>query len=211
MKYLRQMNELRRMVARGVKRAFRTPAVGPTRGRYLCALTAAGLLTAACGDLPSSRERTSETAQALVCPSDSVIPCEVRAAAITANTGKVIVNSASVVDSYDSNNGAYGGANVAANGTVRAARAIIRNGGIIAGQVIPNSPAGLAVVPVPAGIHNLPLGASMPGNLNINRSADSITLAPGAYVVQNLNLNSPGSIKISPQGMPRSLRANLAG
>jgi hypothetical protein len=69
-----------------------------------------------------------------------------------------------------------------------AAGSIVVNGGTIRGTKAPNSSAGLAVVPVPANATPLPLGSTSPGSLNINTASDSITLAPGNYVVANLNV-----------------------
>jgi hypothetical protein len=128
------------------------------------------------------------------------IPCAARADAVIANTGEVFSNSGSLVDSYKSSVGSYGGTNIGDNGSVQAAEAIVHNGGVIDGTQTPNSAANLAVVPVPSGATNLPLGASAPGSLNITTASESITLAPGSYVVENLTVGSPGAITISPAG-----------
>jgi hypothetical protein len=128
------------------------------------------------------------------------VPCNARAAAITATTGAVIVNSGSTVDSYQSSDGAYGGSNLSTNGNIVAGGSIINNGGTIKGQQTQNSPSDLPVLAVPASAVNLPLGSSSPGSLNINGAFDSVTLAPGTYVVQWMNVNYPGAINISPAG-----------
>jgi alpha-tubulin suppressor-like RCC1 family protein len=128
------------------------------------------------------------------------VPCVARADAVIANTDGVFSNARSLVDSYRSQLGAYGGTNVGNDGNVRAATNIVHNGGVIDGTLTPNSPAGLVVVPVPAGAANLPLGSPSPGNLNIASAAQSITLAPGTYAAANVTVSSPGAINISPPG-----------
>ncbi len=76
----------------------------------------------------------------------------------------------------------------------------MHNGGVIHGTQTPNVAAGLAVAPVPAGATNLPLGSKTPGSLDITTVAESITLAPGNYVVANLTVGSPAAITIAPAG-----------
>ena len=131
---------------------------------------------------------------------DDAVPCLARSYAVVANTGSITLNSGTLVDIYQSSIGPYSSTNLGSNAVVRAAKSIVANGGVVKGTEVENAPAGLAVVPVPAGATNLPLGSSSPGNLNINGASDSITLAPGNYVVSNINVNSPGAIKISPTG-----------
>jgi alpha-tubulin suppressor-like RCC1 family protein len=142
-------------------------------------------------------------------PTPPGIPCAARASAVIANgpapagqspPADVFSDAHSLVDSYQSSMGAYGGANVGDNGNVQAATTIQNNGGVIHGTETVNSPAGLAIVPVPAGATNLPLGSASPGSININNAQENITLAPGSYVVANLNVNFPGAINISPPG-----------
>jgi len=48
------------------------------------------------------------------------------------------------------------------------------------------------------------VGATTPGNLNINGAPDSVTLAPGNYVVGNWSLNQHGSLNIQPPGQVRT-------
>ncbi|HYQ27848.1 MAG TPA: hypothetical protein VER04_11535, partial [Polyangiaceae bacterium] len=123
---------------------------------------------------------------------------------MVANTGSVtFLNSQATVDSYRSSSGAYGGANVGSDAIIEAAAAFTNNGGTLRGKAITSSPAHLAVVPVPAGARNLPLGSTTPGSVNINNASGSITLAPGNYVAANINVNFPGSITISPPGVVR--------
>src|SRR6478609_2515595 len=86
------------------------------------------------------------------------IPCSALANAATANTGRIVSNQGSLVDSYQSVQGPYGGTNVGTNGNVQAATTILNNGGVIQGTKTTGTPAGLAIVPVPAGAANLPLG-----------------------------------------------------
>lgn len=133
----------------------------------------------------------------------NAVPCAALAEAVVANSGGVILNSQSIVDSYASGIGAYGGSNVGSNAIVQAAASITNNGAVVHGTLVPNSTPGLAAVLVPSGAANLPLGSRAPGSLNINDAASSITLAPGNYVAANINVNFPGSIAISPAGQVR--------
>lgn len=126
--------------------------------------------------------------------------CVAKTRAITATSGQVIVQGSGLVDAYDSTVGSYGGSNILAEGAVQAATGIVVNGGTINGQKIPNTPSLLEPATVPAGVISLPLGATAPGNLNINGLADSVTLTPGNYVVQDLNVNFSGRINIAPEG-----------
>lgn len=130
------------------------------------------------------------------------ISCSALAKAITATTGAVtlIANSGALIDSYSSSQGAYGGSNIGANGNVVAGGSITNNGGTINGQQTPNTPSSLPIPTIPSNAINLPIGSSSPGNLYINQASDSVILAPGTYVVQNLNVNSPGALSISPIG-----------
>jgi hypothetical protein len=131
------------------------------------------------------------------------VPCAAWADAIIGNTSNVIVGARTLVDSYQSSLGAYGGSNVGSAAVVQAATTITNNGGVIHGTLKQHAPAGLAVVPVPAGATNLPLGAHTPGSLNISSAAQSITLAPGNYVAVNVNVAAPGAINVSPAGQVR--------
>ena len=165
-------------------------------------VAAAALLTMACASSrPEADENTASVNQAVENGgSGDPIPCAALSDAIVANSGTVMLNSQVLVDSYQSTLGAYGGSNVGSGALVQAATSITNNGAVVHGSLVPNAPANLSAVPVPSGAINLPLGASAPGSLNINIAADSITLAPGNYVAANINVNSPGSINISPVG-----------
>jgi len=166
------------------------------------AVSGALFALASCSSEEGARQESlGQTSQAVTGPNP--LPCAASGVAVTANSGGVIVNSGARVDSYAASSGPYGGANIGQAGTVRAATTITQNGGVIAGSRIPSSPALLPVVPVPTGARALPLGASSPGNVSINGAADSISLAPGSYVVANLNLNQPGAIKVQPGGPVR--------
>jgi RHS repeat-associated protein len=170
------------------------------RGRFAQWLLASLVVATglgACVAQTSTTEQVEQSASAISVPG---IPCSARADALIANTGEVFSNSGSLVDSYQSSLGPYGGTNVGSSAAVQAAEAIVHNGGVIHGTQTPDVPAGLAVVPVPSGAINLPLGSKTPGVLNIETAAQSITLAPGTYVAENLTVGSPGSIKISPAG-----------
>ena len=112
----------------------------------------------------------------------------------------MIANSGALVDSYASSAGPYGGSNIGTSGNIVAGGAIANNGGIINGQKTPNTPSSLPIPTIPPSAISLPLGSPSPGNLYINQAADNVTLAPGAYVVQNLYVNYPGALSISPMG-----------
>jgi hypothetical protein len=135
-------------------------------------------------------------------PADAV-PCAAWADTIVGNTGSIVIGARTLVDSYQSSLGAYGGSNVGSAAVVQAATTIVNNGGVIHGTQRQHAPAGFAVVPVPPGARNLPLGAPAPGALNINTAAQSITLAPGNYVATSVTVSAPGAITISPPGQVR--------
>lgn len=147
-------------------------------------------------------EESTETVQAALTAADPV-PCAAWALTVVGNTSNVVLGSSTLVDSFQSSLGAYGGSNVGNAAIVQAATTINNNGGVVRGTLRPNTPAGLAVVPVAAGARNLPIGSPTPGSLNINTAAQSITLAPGNYVAANVTVNAPGAIRISPAGQVR--------
>jgi YD repeat-containing protein len=152
----------------------------------------------ACQPSASKGEQVGKSLSAISSPAG--IPCAARADAVIANTANVFSNSGSLVDSYQSSVGRYGGTNIGTSGDVQAAEAIVHNGGVIHGTQTPDVAAGLAVVPVPAGATNLPLGSKTPGNVDITTAAESLTLAPGSYVVANLTVGAPAAITVSPVG-----------
>src|SRR5579871_3889108 len=135
-------------------------------------------------------------------PADPV-PCAAWSDTVVGNTGNVLVGARVLVDSYQSSVGAYGGSNVGSAAVVQAATTISNNGGVIHGTQKQHAPAGFAVVPVPTGAKNLPLGARAPGALNISTAAQSITLAPGNYVATSVTVSAPGAINVSPAGQVR--------
>jgi len=155
-----------------------------------------------CGAHESASIETIGSVQARVAGPDPV-PCDAWGNAVVANSGNVVLNAQSLVDSFSSSAGAYGGSNIGSSAIVRAATTITNNGAVVRGTLVSSAPTGLAVVPVPAGATNLPFGASSPGSLNINTAGSSITLAPGNYVAANINVNAPGAIRISPPGQVR--------
>jgi hypothetical protein len=174
--------------------------------RYSLYLAGCIGVLAACSSVAdlTKNEPTSQTAQAVGGGAGSdPVPCAAWAAGIVANTGSLIVNAGTLIDSYSSSNGPYGGSNVGTGVVVQAGTTITNNGGTIRGIVRPNEPGGFSVVPVPAGAANLPLASSTPGSVNINGASDSITLAPGDYVASNINVNFPGAINVSPAGQVR--------
>jgi hypothetical protein len=157
------------------------------------------------GCAPAGEEESTATVEAALTAAATVdpVPCAAWADTVVGNTGNVIVGARTLVDSYQSSLGAYGGTNVGSAAVVQAATTITNNGGVIRGTLKPNAPAGFAVVPVPSDAKNLPLGSPTPGGLNINTAAQSITLAPGNYVAANVNVSAPGAIRISPAGQVR--------
>jgi hypothetical protein len=171
------------------------------RGRFVTWAVASlvvGCSFAACVAETPTSEEIGHSASAVTTPAG--IPCSARAEAVIANTGEIFSNSGSLVDSYESSAGPYGGKNVGTSGNVQAAESIVDNGGVIHGTETQNSAADLAIVPVSSGATNLPLGSKSPGSLNITTTAESLTLEPGSYVVENLTVESPGAITISPPG-----------
>jgi len=154
------------------------------------------------GCAASVGEESTATAESAVTVADPV-PCAAWSNAVVANTSNVSIGAGTLVDSYQSSLGAYGGSNVGSAAIIQSATTITNNGGVIKGTQKKNTPGGFAVVPVPAGAKNLPLGASSPGSLNISTAAQSITLAPGNYVAANVNVGAPGAINVSPAGQVR--------
>jgi hypothetical protein len=153
-----------------------------------------------CTSETSSVMTSTQAATIAVDASAESVLCEARISTIVANTGNVVVNSGTLVDSYESSQGNYGGSNVGNEAVVQAATKIVRNGGTIRGTTIENTRAGFPTLRPPAGAKNLPLGASSPGSLNINSAQQSITLAPGDYVATWVNINGSGAINVAPGG-----------
>jgi len=168
-------------------------------------LVVALALQLACNDTSNAGEDVSRVGQAVVTAVASTpgVPCAAWNYAIVANGGDVFLNASSLVDSYQSSSGAYGGTNVSGSAVVVASGSTRSNGGVLNGTGTGNAAAGLLGVPVPSTATILPLGASLPGALNVNGTSDSITLAPGDYVASDVNVNFPGSISISPVGQVR--------
>jgi hypothetical protein len=162
-------------------------------------LAVAGLGCLSTGDEDSVATVRSALSSAATDP----VPCPAWADTVVGNTSNVVVGAGTLVDSYQSSLGAYGGSNVGSAAVVQAATTITNNGGVIHGTLKQHAPAGFAVVPVPSGAKNLPLGSSRPGTLNIGTAAQSITLAPGNYVAANVNVSAPGAINVSPAGEVR--------
>ncbi len=99
------------------------------------------------------------------------VPCAAKAKAVIANTGSSMHNAGSTVQ-----------------GDVQAATQIIKNGNpTITGTQTPNTPAHLAVVPVPAEVVNL-------GNFVVS---GTVTLAAGNYVASSFNANSGATLKVT--------------
>lgn len=129
------------------------------------------------------------------------VPCAARADAVIANAGRVFSLHHSLVDSYKSTLGDYGGSNRGDDGNVRAAEWIVRRGGIIHGHRFEKSPAGLMDIAVPNDARPLPLNANYPGHLLIHDEHDSITLRPGNYVAEDVDVQFPGAIHVFPVGL----------
>lgn len=101
----------------------------------------------------------------------TAVPCFAKTKGVIANTGQGIYNANSTVQ-----------------GDVEAGGAIVKNGNaIITGTQKANMPAGLAVVPVPAGAKNL-------GNFVVS---GTVTLQPGNYVASSFNMNSGANLKVT--------------
>jgi hypothetical protein len=159
------------------------------------------LATASFGCTSAVDDESTATVQGAA--TSDPVPCSAWADAIDANTSNVSIGAGTLVDSYQSSLGGYGGTNVGSAAVVQAATTISNNGGVVHGTLKPNAPGGFVVVPVPAGAKNLPLGSSSPGTLSIGTAAQSITLAPGNYVAANVNVSAPGAINVSPAGQVR--------
>lgn len=160
-------------------------------------VVAPGCSAAVDGSEAESLEQISQAAVA------DPVPCSAWAKTVDANTSNITIGAGTLIDSYQSSLGAYGGTNVGSAALVQAATSIWNNGGVVRGTLKPRTPGGFSVIPIPAGATNLPLGARTPGSVGIGSAADSITLAPGNYVAANFNIGSPGAIKISPPGQVR--------
>jgi hypothetical protein len=101
----------------------------------------------------------------------TAVPCAAKAKAVIANSGQSVHNSGSTVQ-----------------GDVQAASTILKNGtAVITGTQTQNTPAHLAVVPVPAGATNL-------GNYVISGNA---TLAAGNYVANSFAMNPGANLTIT--------------
>lgn len=97
------------------------------------------------------------------------VPCSSKA--VIANTGSSMHNAGSLVQ-----------------GDVQAATSIIKNGSnLITGTQTPNTPAHLAVVPVPAEVAHL-------GNFVVS---GTVTLAPGEYDATSVNMNGGATLKVT--------------
>jgi hypothetical protein len=101
----------------------------------------------------------------------TAVPCAAKAKAVIANSGQSLHNSSSTVQ-----------------GDVQAGSTIIQNGNaVITGTKTPNTPAHLAVVPVPAGAKNL-------GNFVVS---GTMSLAAGNYVANSFNMNPGANLTIT--------------
>ncbi len=101
----------------------------------------------------------------------TAVPCAAKAKAVIANVGQSLHNAASTV-----------------TGDVQAGTTIIKNGNaVITGTQTPKTPAGLVVVPPPAGATNL-------GNFVVS---GTVTLPAGNYLAQSFNMNGGSTLKIS--------------
>ncbi len=134
--------------------------------------------------------------------SDTAVPCPARADAVIANTSRVVSSRHSLVDSYNSTLGPYGGANIGNHGNVRAATVVLKRG-VIKGSLIEHSPAGLPDIAMSPIAIPLPLGAKVPGRLHLDRKNQSITLHPGDYIAAGIDLDWPAEIRVSPLGYVR--------
>ncbi len=111
---------------------------------------AVGLYLAACSDSGTLREAEPIATSSLAVESaNDPVPCSAWGAAVVANTGAVTLDAKSIVDSYASAVGPYGGRNVGTAGTIIAGTSVVGNGGVEQGHPFPRSPSNLAVAPVP--------------------------------------------------------------
>src|SRR5258707_3071073 len=109
----------------------------PQRSRSLVRilLLLAGLVvgTQACSDMRTPEGKPlGSTTQAL--DQLTPIPCSAWSYAVATSSGSVMLNAATLVDSYDSSAGAYGGQNVGSGAIVQSADSITNNGGVVKGQ-----------------------------------------------------------------------------
>ncbi|MCL2449986.1 MAG: hypothetical protein FWD17_13650 [Polyangiaceae bacterium] len=117
-------------------------------------------------------------------------PCLARATAVIGDSGSVVLNAGSVLDSYRSSIGPYGGTNVGSEATVRAATTIVVNAGaVVRDTLMPNSPAGLPSIAPPA-------EATALGDVVVG-GGQTRALAAGSYVASSLTLNTNGSLVAS--------------
>jgi cytoskeletal protein CcmA (bactofilin family) len=103
--------------------------------------------------------------------------------AVIAVAGDVIVRDGGYTDSYDSCLGPHGNGNQGSNGHIQAAGEIqLGYSTAINGQLFPDTPSNAAIVAVPPGLTSA-------GDLVI-QSGNTLYLAAGSYLVNNLTLNS---------------------
>lgn len=101
----------------------------------------------------------------------TAVPCFAKTKAVIANTGQGTYNANSTVQ-----------------GDVQAGGAIVKNGNaVITGTQKANTPAGLAVVPVPTGATNL-------GNFVVS---GTVNLPAGNYVASSFNMNSGAVLNVT--------------
>ena len=90
------------------------------------------------------------------------VPCAAWSYAVGTNGGNVaILNSQSVVDSYSSTAGPYGGTNIGSNALIQSATSIVNNGALIRGTQRQNAPVDWGSSPSRPAQSICPLGSSV--------------------------------------------------
>jgi hypothetical protein len=110
-------------------------------------------------------------------------------AALVCVTGGSLHGSDSLIDSYNSSNGAYGNSNVFNHGDVIARQTIwLNSNAIVNGQRYENTLTGITPVPTPSG-SLINLGTLLVG------SGETRSLAAGNYKATDITINSNGVLK----------------
>jgi hypothetical protein len=100
-----------------------------------------------------------------------------------------MINGSSLIDSYHSSVGPYGGSNITADASIQAGGSITVNaGGVVYGQEISNTPPNLTALPTPSySFTNL-------GSLLVS-DGQTVSLQAGDYGASSITVNQGGTIK----------------
>ncbi len=137
------------------------------------------------GSVPAG-ESTRAVAEP-VCAGSPGMACFATDKAVIANTGQVISNGQTLVDSYRSSLGPYGGANVGSRGDVQAATTLVRNGGVIHGVASQGVQGRFAPIAPPS--------CAVALNTFLVNSGQTATLPGGDYVATSFSLG--GTLDLS--------------